>query len=77
MQILQCSSANTGCHNVPATGGVIRMQIRLFVLKFSCHWQLLHSQKIVAGPDLLTFRVLSDTDQVQRTSGKLPRRDHA
>ena len=56
MQILQGSSANTGCHNVPATGGVIRMKIRLFVLKFSCHWQLLHSQKIVAGLDLLTFR---------------------
>lgn len=32
------------------------MKIRLFVLRFSCHWQLLHSQKILVGHDLLTFR---------------------
>lgn len=56
MQILQCSSTSSGCHGVSATAGVIRVKIRLFVLKSSRHWQLLHSQKILVGLDLLTFR---------------------
>ena len=49
-----------------ATGGVIRMKIRLFVLKCSRHWQLLHSQKILVGCDLLTFRECYQT-QIKST----------
>lgn len=64
-------STHTGCHNVPATRGAIRMEIKLFVLKFSCHWQLLRSQKISSWMWSVDTQICIECYQTQSKSKEL------